>query len=269
MWKGEFLATAEQGEVIAACFDAEVKPRRVTFADACGATDEPSIGAGGDQGAASVEDRSMAQRRLDAFVAIVARHAEASAPRVCGEAPTLLITVAADVLRGEPARTLEDLPTLSRTGDTVPVSIAARYLCDAFVQTLVQDDAGEPLRLGRRRRLFSQAQRRAIVARDRHCRAPGCTAPPGWCETHHIRPWSLGGATDVDNGILLCQHHHTEVHRGALTIERAPDAPPAAAGRDGSAPPTTRGRRGRTRPRRWRVTATQPRRHRTRAPLRT
>ncbi|SDH97316.1 HNH endonuclease signature motif containing protein [Agrococcus jejuensis] len=268
MWKGEFLATAEQGEVIAACFDAEVKPRRVTFDDACGATDEPTadvpaLDADGSPVEQPVDDRSMGQKRLDAFVAIVSRHAESSAPRVCGEAPTLTITVAAGVLRGEPATTLDDLPTLSRTGDTVPVSIAARYLCDAFVQTVVQDEQGHPLRMGRRQRLFTKSQRRAIVARDRHCRAPGCTAPPGWCETHHIALWSHGGHTDVDNGILLCQHHHTEVHRGALTIEPAPDA-------DAHEPPAPpRQRCPRTRQRRWRVTSSYPRRPRTRAPMRT
>ncbi|WP_092501904.1 DUF222 domain-containing protein [Agrococcus jejuensis] len=85
--------------------------------------------------------------------------------------PRSSVTVAADVLAGRPARSLDDLPTLSRTGDTVPVSIAARYLCDAFVQTIVQDEQGHPLRMGRRQRLFTKAQRRAIVARDRHCNA--------------------------------------------------------------------------------------------------
>ncbi|SDH83847.1 HNH endonuclease signature motif containing protein [Agrococcus jejuensis] len=263
--------TDDQQEVIAACFDAEVKPRRVVFEDACGATDEPVLDADGNPIEQPIDDRTMEQRRLDAFVAIVNRHAEASAPRICGEAPTLTITVAADVLAGQPATTLEDLPTLSRTGETVPVSIAARYLCDSFVQILVQDDAGQPLRMGRKRRLFSKSQRRAIVARDRHCRAPGCTAPPGWCETHHVTPWSYGGDTDVDNGILLCQHHHTELHRGALTITRAPQptiTEPADHPTDPSTPPTTRGRRPRTRPRRWRVTSAYPRRHRTRTPLR-
>jgi len=166
------------------------------------------------------------------------------------------------VLHGRRAATIEELPTLSRTGDTVPVSIAARYLCDGFVQTMVQDEAGHPLHMGRRRRLFTKSQRRAIVARDRHCRAPGCTAPPGWCETHHVTPWSFGGTTDVDNGILLCQHHHTEVHRGALTIHAVPSATPDAAG----APLAPRAVR--RRPRRWRIAAAYPRRVRTRAPLR-
>lgn len=223
------------------------------------------LDADGNAVEAPVDDRTMGQRRLDAFVAIVNRHAEASAPRICGEAPTVTITVAADVLQGRPAATLDELPTLSRTGDTVPVSIAARYLCDAFVQTIVQDDTGHPRRMGRRRRLFAKPRRRAIIDRDRHGRAPGCTAPPGWCETHHITPWSHDGTTDIDDGILLCQHHHTEVHRGTLTIHAAP--PPAVRAADDATPP--RPRAGRLRPQRWRITTVYPRRARTRALLRT
>lgn len=45
--------------------------------------------------------------------------------------------------------------------------------------------------------------------------------PPSWCEAHHVRPWLQGGATDLANGILLCAHHHHEVHAGRLRIERA------------------------------------------------
>ena len=253
------VCTDEQHEVLASAFDASVKPRRVQFQDLCGATDEP----GSDQDA--VDERTMEQRRIDALVTIVGRHAEMRSPRISGEAPTVTITVAASTLTGDPDR-LDDLATLNRSGDTVPVSIAARYICDSFIQAVVQDDDGHPLKLGRRQRLFSKAQRRAIIARDRHCRAPGCTAPPGWCETHHIQPWAAGGTTDVDNGILLCQHHHTEVHRGALTIrpatptELAADQPPA---------PTPNTPKVRHRRRRWRITTAYPRRPRTRTPLRT
>lgn len=142
--------------------------------------------------------------------------------------------------------------------DVVPVHVAARILCDGLVHAIVQDADGEPIRLGRRRRLFSKPQRRAIIARDHHCRAPGCTAPPGWCETHHVRRWADGGPTDVDIGILLCQFHHTEVHRGTLAIEPVSDeASPQ--------PPAARPRRTADGRRRWLVTSRHRRRPRTAA----
>lgn len=256
--RGEFTCAPDVGDAIQAVFDAEVKPRRVTFDGGCGEDGQPA------ETGSEVDERTPDQRRMDVLAAIVAHHGATDAPKVCEEAPTLTITVSADALRG--GRTaLDDQPRLERSGEPVPVAVAASLLCDAFVQTVTLDGEGEPLRLGRRRRLFSRAQRRAIIVRDRHCRAPGCTAPPGWCETHHVTWWSHGGATDVDNGLLLCRFHHTEVHRGTLVIERA-DAGPAGAAADAPAtPPTTRSRRA---PRRWRVVALHRRRPRTRTPMR-
>ncbi|WP_462417973.1 HNH endonuclease signature motif containing protein [Kytococcus sp. Marseille-QA3725] len=42
----------------------------------------------------------------------------------------------------------------------------------------------------------------------------------GWCHAHHIRHWADGGATDLANLALLCQRHHTVVHRERLTANR-------------------------------------------------
>lgn len=60
--------------------------------------------------------------------------------------------------------------------------------------------------------------RRAITARDGGCTAPGCSIPAPWCEAHHIQHWEDGGPTSVDNGTLLCSHHHHAVHAGAWGI---------------------------------------------------
>src|SRR5580658_3888447 len=50
--------------------------------------------------------------------------------------------------------------------------------------------------------------RRAVIQRDRHCAAPGCTVPPSACPVHHILPRSQGGPTKLTNLILLCSFHH-------------------------------------------------------------
>ncbi|WP_338752511.1 HNH endonuclease signature motif containing protein [Janibacter alittae] len=41
--------------------------------------------------------------------------------------------------------------------------------------------------------------------------------PPQWCDAHHVDGWSRGGRSDVSNGALLCQRHHTRVHTHDLT----------------------------------------------------
>ena len=102
-----------------------------------------------------------------------------------------------------------------------------RYGCHQYLQAVVVDDRGELLALGRRRRLFTPGQTRAIVVRDGHCQFPGCDAPPSQCETHHVTHWEHGGPTDVGNGTLLCHHHHRLLHRNgwALTANPAPTGP--------------------------------------------
>jgi hypothetical protein len=61
------------------------------------------------------------------------------------------------------------------------------------------------LEILRPRELAVSAQlRKALEARDRHCRWPGCTRPGSWCEAHHVVPWIRAGATNQANLLLLC-----------------------------------------------------------------
>ncbi len=61
-----------------------------------------------------------------------------------------------------------------------------------------------PLDVGPVTELVPPHLRRAIIARDRHCAAPGCTQPPAACHIHHIVPRSEGGTTSLTNCLLLC-----------------------------------------------------------------
>ena len=81
-----------------------------------------------------------------------------------------------------------------------------------------------PIDLGRAKRLFTPAQRKALLIRDQTCRAEGCDIPGTWCDAHHLDPWHTGGPTDLDNGVLLCSHHHHRAPRPAT----APTASPTA-----------------------------------------
>jgi hypothetical protein len=89
------------------------------------------------------------------------------------------------------------------------------------------------LDLGRTRRLPSQAQRRAIEARDMAtCRFPGCDARR-YLHAHHIVPWHQGGRSDLSNLALLCSAHHRLVHEGGWHLGGDPAGDLVATGPDG------------------------------------
>ena len=52
-----------------------------------------------------------------------------------------------------------------------------------------------------------------MILRDRGCAFPGCNRPPRWCQVHHVTPWSDGGDTNPDNGVLLCSFRHHLIHQ--------------------------------------------------------
>ncbi|MBP6686105.1 MAG: HNH endonuclease [Leucobacter sp.] len=54
----------------------------------------------------------------------------------------------------------------------------------------------------------SKSQERFLVARDGHCRFPGCVAPVHRSEIDHTVDAALGGPTATDNLAHLCLSHH-------------------------------------------------------------
>jgi len=106
-------------------------------------------------------------------------------------------------------------------GPAVSISTAQMLTCTAALSWMRHGPGGAVLALGRRRRRPNAAQRRAARDRDQgRCRFPGCTSRR--TDLHHIRYWSNGGRTDLDNLISLCKHHHTLVHeRGYLIAASA------------------------------------------------
>jgi hypothetical protein len=53
-----------------------------------------------------------------------------------------------------------------------------RLACDGELNRYIFGPQSETLDVGRAERTFTRARRSAIIARDRHCRYPGCSAPP-------------------------------------------------------------------------------------------
>jgi Domain of unknown function (DUF222)/HNH endonuclease len=93
-----------------------------------------------------------------------------------------------------------------------------RLCCDAGLIPIVLNGNSVPLDLGRTHRLVTPEQRRALVARDQCCAYPGCDLPARWADAHHIKPWSEGGSTNLDNLVLLCRRHHRTLHHPEWTI---------------------------------------------------
>lgn len=108
------------------------------------------------------------------------------------------------------------------TGSRISVGEARRLACNAGVLPVVLGGASEPLDVGRARRFHTPAMRKAMGLRDRECRASGCDMPAAWCEAHHLRPWSQGGSTSVDDGVLLCGFHHHRAHDRRYDMTRLP-----------------------------------------------
>ena len=102
------------------------------------------------------------------------------------------------------------------TGTLLGPDTVRRLACDAALIPVLLDTERQLLRLGRTRRTFTSAQIRALWLRDRHCTFPGCRAPATWTDAHHLRHWADGGDTDLTNATLLCERHHTIVHRDRL-----------------------------------------------------
>jgi hypothetical protein len=111
---------------------------------------------------------------------------------------------------------------------------------------------GRPLDVGREYRIVPPWIRKAVHARDRTCRWPGCDVPADWTDSHHEVPWYLGGTTDAEHLLSLCRWHHGLVHEGRwrLTLDhttgevhiKRPDGTPYELGP--SRPWTTPSRQG-------------------------
>jgi len=112
--------------------------------------------------------------------------------------------------QGEPGRSeLED-------GTRVSAETSRRISCDTGLVRIRHAPDGSINEAGRRTRTVSPALRRALEARDRGCRFPGCGLR--FTEGHHVKHWADGGETTLDNTLLLCRHHHRLVHEGGWNV---------------------------------------------------
>jgi len=103
-------------------------------------------------------------------------------------------------------------------GTRVSAETSRRLSCDGSVVEVAHDTKGEVLDVGRRRRTIPPALRRALEARDRGCRFPGCGLR--FTDAHHMKHWADGGETKLENLVLLCAKHHRLLHEEGWSVER-------------------------------------------------
>ena len=210
--------------MIAAAHDAALRPRRggPRFVDSAEKAKAKAL----------VDDpRTNAQLASDLMTDIFRAGILADAKSVFGtrQAGVRLVQVINDQgHRSDIAHTEDRLAVL-------PGKVADQQLCDTESIHVTVDTDGNPLNLGRSKRLFTPGQKVALAVRDGGCRWTGCERPASYTEAHHIDPWESGGKTDIDRGILLCQYHHLHCHDNGWHITREgkgefmlnhPDHPP-------------------------------------------
>ena len=163
----------------------------------------------------------------------------AAGPLVVTPRHQVVIVASTDVISGRDPQGRCEIPGVG----PIPLSELERLACDAELFGVLFSGEGEPLWHGRGQRTATDAQRRALVARDGGCVL--CADEPARCETHHVEPWAKPseGPTDIDNLALLCGTCHRRLHNHRRVLRRGPD------GAWGTAPdPRFTGRRKPVRP---------------------
>jgi hypothetical protein len=155
------------------------------------------------------DPREHGARMWDALVRAAQHVLDTHLPPTSHTLPArVTVTIGLDALRdGVAERALTGV-----VGSDLSVATIRRLACDAEVIPVVLDGQGEPLDVGRTRRLVTGPIWTALLARDIHCTFPGCDRPPVMCHAHHIRHWVDGGDTELGNLVMLCGHHHRVIH---------------------------------------------------------
>ena len=216
----------------------------------------------GDHAATEVAETTPQQRRADAL-GLVAERAMA-AGFGGGEAMSGTRAERYQVMLHVETGTLEEDGEVGQSelddGTRVSAETSRRISCDAGLVTISHAPDGKVLGAGRRKRTVAPSVRRALEARDRGCRFPGCGLR--FTDAHHVKHWADGGETSLRNLVLLCRRHHRAVHEGGVRVAldvrgqvvfftprgKALMGAPPATEPAASEPPTPRGLPGRPAP---------------------
>ncbi len=113
--------------------------------------------------------------------------------------------------------TAATLEGTTEIGDGLSAETCRRLLCDAGVVPMLEDASGKTIDVGRKTRTLPAALSRALRARDKTCRFPGCTNRR-FLDAHHIRHWIDGGETKLSNLFQCCRRHHRYLHEYSFSV---------------------------------------------------
>ncbi len=156
---------------------------------------------------------------------------DATAAGPAASRPQLLLRADLDSLLDR-ERTPATLLT-SLLGGAVHVSSrTAQRLLDergADLRTVILDETGGVVGVGRRQRVAPGWLREAVLALHDTCAAPGCSAPARTADMDHARPWhpvrpeDLPGTTDVAELAPACPHHNQRKERDGWQVHQSTD----------------------------------------------
>jgi hypothetical protein len=164
------------------------------------------------------------QLKVEAFLNAIqpqassaAANTDGSSPAAAGpRVPKVIIVIDLETLLGgaHPATVAE----LSN-GAPLPISTIREMLPDSDLVTVLLSGAGQPLYVGRTRRVATEAQRDALQAITNACYRNGCPNTIDHTRAHHTIPWEHGGTTDIDHLAPVCPTDHDAIHNGGHRLE--------------------------------------------------
>ncbi|GAB3083221.1 hypothetical protein GCM10027215_27710 [Nocardioides zeae] len=197
---GRFVLPELHGAMLRKALDAYAAPRHLNTND--------------DPDQRLVTGRPTPERYGQAFQQLLEMLDHKDLPATGGMGATVVVTMTLESLRGGLASASLD------TGGTLSASEARRLACEAGIIPAVLGTKSEVLDLGRATRFHTRAMRLAMAIRDGGCVAEGCNRPPHQTHAHHLTAWANGGHTTVNDGCLLCDQHHHQIHDPLYLVER-------------------------------------------------
>jgi hypothetical protein len=180
----------------------------------------------------SLLDRTAAQRRFDALLAIFTAAAGSGAigrfdplVNIIVDQATLdhhLARLAGDDPDPIDPTTVDERRCETSSGHHLDPNDMLAAALTGHVRRVVFNTAGVVIDLGRRSRLFTGSSRDAVMLGDRWCLWPGCDQRSGRCQTDHTQPWTGNGPTSPDNGGPACARHNRWKQQRGFRNQRDP-----------------------------------------------